>query len=1317
MIEITSDELSTFDLLPHPIWIFGRDSLIILAANAAACDWLGYDRDAIKGVGVVDLRPDEDQAVFRQCLAAFVAESGAPSPAELWRVRTRSGAMRHAAFHWREVRYEGDIAILSTVTDLTQQHRAEQKVSQLEGDVAHSIQRQRLSDAKFRRLFDAAPGQMLVLSPGTYRIEAGTAEFARITATRPSDMRGRCFFDVFPPAPGDAGVRSMERLRKSFQRVEGTRMTDVMPIREYPIEDSDGVMRSRYWSTINAPVLDDSGALEFIIHRVLDVTDMVTGNRNSTDPQGDAKNASELVQDLFLRAGEIESRLARFETIEARLRSAEDLLSVGSWEFDPATRKLDWSEKTFSLYGWARDKPAPDLEGYVSLVHPDDQPRMLSNLERFEAQGQEQLVFEHRIVRPDGSVRHMRGVGQRHRFGGQERVVGAVQDISDIVGIEDALKQARDMLDLAGAKVRLGGWRVELDTERVIWTPGTFRIHQYEARRPPTLEEAIGFYTPEYRDTIKAAFSQCANLGIEYDEVCELDTARGKRVWVRAIGTPVRDERGKIVAVQGALQDISDIRAAEQRAAEALTQRENVLENISEAFFTLDDDWCFTYVNNQAEALLERPRRDLLGRRIWDEFPETVGSVFQQQYECVRADGQNRRFSTYFAPTDGWYEVNANAVPGGLAIFVRDITAERNQAERLRLLGLAVENLNDMVLVTKADRLDAPDGPEITFANPAVQVQTGYGLHELLGQTPRLFQGPATSHAEKARIARQLRDREPVTAELVNYRKNGEPYWVELNITPVRDEHGEVINFVSIQRDISLRKQAEQDHRINEERFRTVASQVSDAIWDLDLRAQKQWWSPGLTEIFGHPHDPQDQLPTVWKTHIHPDDADPIAAQMQQAIASGARNFSLEYRFRMGDGSWALVSDSGIIFRDDEGVPIRMIGSVSNITEKRAEEERRQQTQRLEAIGQLTGGVAHDFNNILTVILGNAELLLDRLAEDPQGRIMADVTVRAAERGAELTDRLLAFARRQPLAPQILDLNKRLGEIDTLIRRTLPESIATEMVRGAGLWRTELDPGQLEVALLNLALNARDAMPEGGRLTIETANSWLDDDYAAGHAEVTAGQHVLVSVSDTGHGMDSDTVRRAFEPFFTTKQVGKGSGLGLSMVFGFVKQSGGHVKIYSEPGEGTTVKMYFRRAHGHEQSDHTVCDGAVMRGSECILVVEDDRLVRENLCNQLITLGYRVISAASGDEALPVIETRSDVDLLLTDIVMPGSMHGGALARAARDVRPDIKVLFTSGYTENSIVHNGRLDPGVDFLGKPYRLKQLARKLRLVLDR
>lgn len=1318
LTEISSKQLDAFDLLPHPIWVFGQGHLEVIAANTAACDWLGYARDEILGMNIAEIRPPGERAALRARIAAFLTDEHTATAAwpETSQIRTRSGVALHASVHWRKIVLDDRPAVLATFTDQSAEHRIRQRLEEREAKPARPSAPP-LSDVTFTRLFDAAPGQMLVLAPGTQEILAGTAEFAQATGRRPSDLRGRGFFDAFPPRPGAEGARDMERLRNSFRRVERTRATDVIPVMRYAVTGPDAALHDRFWSIINSPVLDERGMLEFIILRVLDITELSEDTRRIVAQDGAENALSGLVHDLILRADETEARLVRLATLEARLRSAEELLGMGQWEYDLDTGQNEWSAKVHEIYGWPKDQSAPDRDAYFDLVHPEDKPKVLANALSFREGGAEKYAFSHRIIRPDGKIRVMRGIGKRYRLGGRDRVIGVVQDITEIIGITDELKQAADLIDLAGEKVRLGGWRVDLDSMRLTWTAGTFRIHEIDSGAEPSPEAAHDFYVPECRDAIAEAFEHCSSEGRDFDEICELVTAKGNRIWVRAMGTPVRDAGGQIVAVQGALQDISDMRLAEERLNEALFQRANVLENISEAFFTLDADWRFTYVNARAEALLQRQRDALLGRVVWDAFPAAVGSAFQKTYEQVRADGRSRRFTEYFEPLATWFEVNASAVPDGLAVYFRDVTEERRRNEQLRLLGLAVENLNDMILVTDAAALDAPDGPKITFVNPALERQMGYSHSEVLGQTPRMFQGPETDRAELDRIRKALEQGAPVRSELINYRKNGEPYWLELAITPVHDEHGRVVSFVAIQRDISGRKQAEQDRRISEERFRLVASMASDAIWDLDLKAGTQWWSPGLTDIFGHPRDDKARASSIWAQHVHPDDADRVAAEVRQATESGARGFSLEYRFRMGDGSWALVSDTGIIFRDRAGKPVRMLGSVANISEKRAEDERRQQAQRLEAIGQLTGGVAHDFNNILTVILGNAEMLLDHLSDDEQARLMADVTVRAAERGAELTDRLLAFARRKPLEPQVVDLNERIGAAETLMRRTLPESIETELVRASGLWRAEVDPGQLEVALLNLAVNARDAMPDGGRLTIETANSLLDEEYTAGHAEVKPGQHVLLSVTDSGHGMDARTVRRAFEPFFTTKDVGKGSGLGLSMVFGFVKQSGGHVKIYSEPGEGTTVKMYFPRVAGDTaDGDAMAEDGEPIGGSETILVVEDDTLVRENLCRQLGDLGYGVHAAVDADEAMTILARQRDIDLLLTDVIMPGSMHGGELAKAAQALRPRLRVLFTSGYTENTIVHNGRLDPGVAFLGKPYRLRQLARKLRAVFD-
>lgn len=1319
MIEISHEHIKMFDLLTSPICVFRQDGLEVGAANAAFCVWLGYERDEIIGMSVVDIHPEGEQALLRERISTFLDDDCETTDTlDRWQIVSGSGKVHHASVHWRKVLHDGRTAILATFTDLTREHLAENRLQQHEDEVAHEARRPRLADAKFTRLFDAAPGQMLVLEPETHVIVAGTAEFVQAVGKTPSELLGRSIFDVFPPSPGEEGARDAERLNSSLRRVERARKTDVLPVMRFAVVTTDGTQRERFWSVINAPVLDDAGRLEFIILRVLDVTDLSDHLREPTGPNGHEDRLTSLAHDLILRADETEARLVQLASLEARLRSAEESLGMGEWEFDLETGQNDWSEKVHDLYGWPKDKPAPNQDEYYDLVLPDDRPKVMANAKSFLKESSGKYAFTHRIVRPDGAIRVMRGTGNRYRLAGREKVIGVVQDVTDIIGLQDELEQASDLLKIAGEKVRLGGWRLDLESEKLTWTAGTFRLHEIDTGEEPTLDHAIACYTPEYREQIAGAFHRCATEGRDFDEICELVTAKGHRIWVRAIGTPVHDSDGRIIAVHGAIQDISEMRRTEKRLDEALVQRTNILENISEAFYTLDEAWRFTYVNAQAERLMRRRREDLLGRVIWDEFPEAVGSVFQEKYQQVRADGRGRRFTAYFGPLETWFEVNASAVPDGIAAYFRDVTQERRRKALLRLLGQAVETLNDMVLVTDATSLDAPHGPKITFVNPAFERYMGYTRDEVLGKTPRMFQGPETSRAELDRIRAAMEAGEPVRSELINYRKNGEPFWLEIIITPVFDEERQLASFVSIQRDVTERKQVEQDRRINEERFRLVAAMSSDALWDLDLLTGKQWWSPGLAESFGHSRDQEEWTPDTWRAHVHPEDLPRILQREDAAMSSGANSFTQEYRFRTGDGKWVLVMDSGIILRDDAGNPVRMLGSISNISEKRAAEERQQQAQRLEAVGQLTGGVAHDFNNILTVILGNAELLLDRLTDDQQASQMADVTIRAAERGAELTDRLLAFARRKPLEPQVLSLNDRLAPAETLIRRTLPESIAVDVILSADLWKAEIDPGQLEMALLNLAVNARDAMPDGGRLTIETANSWLDEDFAANHSEVTPGQYVMLSVSDTGKGMDQDTIHHAFEPFFTTKEMGKGSGLGLSMVFGFVKQSGGTIQICSELGEGTVVKMYFPRALAPlTHQDATPNDGTATRGTEQILVVEDEDLVRESLCNQLRSLGYQVKEAANAAEALKIVEQPATIDLLLTDVIMPGGMHGGELAAAAQTMRPGLRVLFTSGYTENTIFHDGRIDPGVAFLGKPYRLRDLAQKVRAALDK
>jgi signal transduction histidine kinase len=375
------------------------------------------------------------------------------------------------------------------------------------------------------------------------------------------------------------------------------------------------------------------------------------------------------------------------------------------------------------------------------------------------------------------------------------------------------------------------------------------------------------------------------------------------------------------------------------------------------------------------------------------------------------------------------------------------------------------------------------------------------------------------------------------------------------------------------------------------------------------------------------------------------------------------------------------------------------------------------QAQRMEAVGQLTGGLAHDFNNLLTVILGSAELLAERLEHDPDLLQLAETTRDAAERGGELTRSLLAFARRQPLEPRPVDVGQEIQRLELLLRRTLGERVECRFDLTPRLPPALVDPAQLEAALMNLVLNARDAMPEGGRMTLETAFAQIDDDYAARHEEVVAGEYLVVAVTDTGCGMTPEVLAQAFEPFFTTKEFGRGSGLGLSMVYGFVKQSNGHVKIYSEPGHGTTVKLYLPRAAaaGVPRPMNPGRPARLRGGTESVLVVEDDEMVRTHVVGELTLLGYRVLAARNGVTALEILRSEVPIDVLFTDVVMPGGISGPQLAEAALVLRPGLRVLYTSGYTENAVVHHGRLDPGVVLLSKPYRRQELAEKLRYVL--
>ncbi|MGD9615020.1 MAG: ATP-binding protein [Alphaproteobacteria bacterium] len=547
-------------------------------------------------------------------------------------------------------------------------------------------------------------------------------------------------------------------------------------------------------------------------------------------------------------------------------------------------------------------------------------------------------------------------------------------------------------------------------------------------------------------------------------------------------------------------------------------------------------------------------------------------------------------------------------------------------------------------------------------------------------------------------------------------------------------------------REIVIRRAAEEALRESERQFRMLVDSIPTLAWMAQADGWIVWYNQRWYEYTGTTS--KDMEGWGWQSVHDPAILPAVLERWRYSIAAG-QPFEMVFPLRGADGAFRPFLTRIVPVRNDDGRVTRWFGTNTDITDQRAAEdtlrrlnellerrvaaevERRmaveealRQSQKMEAIGQLTGGIAHDFNNILHVILGNLDALRrlaasgpDRIARSEFERFVASA-VRGAERAATLTQRLLAFGRRQPLSPAPLDVNRLVASLSDLLRRTLGETISVEAVLGGGLWRTVADANQLENALLNLAVNARDAMPAGGKLTVETANTYLDETYAAAHREVESGQYVMIAVSDTGSGMTREVMEKAFEPFFTTKPVGQGTGLGLSQVYGFVKQSGGHLKLYSEPGEGTTVKLYLPRLasevpHYEESGGESHLPAGT--GNQLILLVEDDPDVRANTVEMLRELGYGVVAAADAPDALRLLEIHPNAALLLTDVGLPGDLNGRQLAEEATRRRPGLRVLFTTGYARNAIVHHGRLDPGVELITKPFSLSGLGAKLRQVL--
>jgi PAS domain S-box-containing protein len=751
-----------------------------------------------------------------------------------------------------------------------------------------------------------------------------------------------------------------------------------------------------------------------------------------------------------------------------------------------------------------------------------------------------------------------------------------------------------------------------------------------------------------------------------------------------------------------------------RRAQEELREREKVFQAVFDgaldAMVLVDDERRFLDANPAACALYGCSRADLVGRR-GDEFTDACDDVaarrarlhrvghIAERLTVVRRDGSRR---------DTDLRVTANILPGMHLATLRDMTEQRLAESRFQAL---IEASSDVVKLSGADGV-------ITYISPSVLTVLGYRPDELVGRTMSELVHP--DHLEMYQADQRARLERPGMRTAIRFRarhRNGEWRWLGARTTNLLEDPA-VRAVLSNLRDITHENKAREAQAY----LASIVEYSDQAIVGHDMKGLVTSWNRAAEKLFGYKAD--EILGKQVSLLMPPELRDEGTAFVERA-REGTVIDQLDTLRRRKDGALVEVRVTLSPLRDAAGEVVGVVGMASDLRErKRAEDavtrlrEQLQHAQRVEAIGRLAGGIAHDFNNALSVVLTYATLVLQDLPEGEPARADILEIQRAGQRAARLTQQLLAFSRQQVLQPKVLDLNETLSGMRDMLQRLLGEDIELSLLAATGLGRVNVDPGQVEQIIMNLAVNARDAMPRGGKLTIETSNVELDAEYAAAHLGATPGRYVMLAVCDTGSGMDADTRSRIFEPFFTTKELGKGTGLGLSTVLGIVQQSGGSISVYSEVGVGTTFKVYLPRTDRDVDVTPSqlppTADGG---GGETILLVEDEQQVREVASLILRRGGYKVLLAENGEQGLAVAEEHGKgIDLLITDVVMP-RMNGRQLVERLTPRWPDLKVLFMSGYTDDAIVHHGVLEEGVDFLQKPITPDALLKRVHEVLDR
>ncbi|MBE7553181.1 MAG: PAS domain S-box protein [Anaerolineales bacterium] len=1027
---------------------------------------------------------------------------------------------------------------------------------------------------------------------------------------------------------------------------------------------------------------------------------------------------------------------------EQKFRSFVEQSSEGFALVEEQGLVIEWNQAQEQMTGLRRAQVIgrPAWEVQQELLPPE-----VRTLERYERNKQtvgealhtgQSFIFnktlEAQVMKPDGERRFFQQTVFPIKTN-QGYWIGSVsRDITEQRRANDQLRQLSRAVEQSPVSIVITNTMGAIEYVNPKFTQVTgYTLAEVIGQNPNLLKS--GYTSPEEYQRLWDTITSGGQWRGEFQN----RKKNGDLYWEAATISPILNERGKITHFLAVKEDITERKRAEAALQASEARLTGIIESAMDAIISVDDEQRIVLFNSAAEQMFGYSAAEVMGQRLDHLLP----ARFRERHrEYIRAFGQAGLTSSAMGNLNNIVGRRANGEEfplessisqveiGGTKLYTvvhRDIT-ERQRAEKAlreseEKYASAFRISPDSININRMS-----DGLYLDV-NEGFTALSGYTREEVIGQsslTLNLWADPR----DRARLLQGLQERGEVTNLETTFRlKDGT---LRTGLMSARQiEVGGEACILSITRDISERKQAEEALREMAENMAAAQRIAHFGSWEIDLNdelefVEPQMWSDECYRIFGVEPGSVEITKELFYSHIHSDDRESALQALIKAIQERTE-CSYEYRLIRSDGSIRYIHDQVNVVCDEQtGQPVKVVGTTHDVTERKQAEEARvkleeqlRQAHKMESVGRLAGGIAHDFNNLLTVIRGYCDLMQPRLpGGDPLLKDLEQIR-RAAERAATLTRQLLAFSRKQMLAPATLDLNDLVTNLHKMLGRLIGEDVNLVLALQPELWPVKADHGQIEQVIFNLAVNARDAMPTGGMLTIETGNVRLDDSYLEIHLEAPRGPCVMLAVTDTGHGMDAPTQDHIFEPFFTTKEVGQGTGLGLATVYGIIKQSGGDILVYSEPGYGTTFKIYL-------PASETVPDVPVPQaprvshaGTETILLVEDEEGVRNLIGRILKGKGYTVLESRHGDEALLLAgQHQGPIDLLLTDVIMP-QMSGRDLAERLKKLQPRLKVLFVSGYTDDAVVRHGLLTAEVEFLSKPFSPDTLAAKVRQVLDK